>query len=681
MKSTLYILVLLVAINLNGQQPTTPVIDSLRHEMAKANHDTTRINYLSTIVFEMAYEDADEAIRIGHEGYRLAKKIKWEKGIAMMANQISVAHYMSSNYDSAIYYVKISGAMDSTLSDMDGYQKCMHNLGTMYSAKGDFENSKLYFEKALGLAIKANDSLDIADVYNNIATIYSNQGDVVKMLDYDLKSLRIMEKLGDTQGMCRSYNNVAYDYMDLKDYKEAMMYAEKALALAIRHNDKSQTGNCYLTIGTVASKQGDYKKAYVNLDQAITMLEEVGQLNLVADAYNNYASTLAMENKLSEANTWLEKALNISVEIGDDYQAMYYRHQLGSNAVSQKQYSKAILYFEEALPVARADSALKDLEIIYSGMQKANAGLGRYDEAYKYTLLYNTVHDSLNSEGSSKQLSLIRTEFETEKKQHQIDLLNKDNELQIKEISKQKLIRNSTIAGLGFLAIFLGIVFVQKRRISKEKDRSENLLLNILPYETAQELKEKGSADAKLFDEVTVLFTDFKGFTMVAEKLTPTELVAEIHHCFKAFDEIMAEHNIEKIKTIGDAYMAAGGLPVKNKTNASDVIEAAFKIQKFMLNYKTQREAEGKSIFEIRIGIHTGPVVAGIVGIKKFQYDIWGDTVNTASRMESSGEQGKVNISGATYELVMDSYTCTYRGKIQAKNKGEIDMYFVEGRV
>ncbi len=220
-------------------------------------------------------------------------------------------------------------------------------------------------------------------------------------------------------------------------------------------------------------------------------------------------------------------------------------------------------------------------------------------------------------------------------------------------------------------------VLVRTAELREEKKKSDDLLLNILPAETAEELKKSGTTKAKDFSEVTVMFTDFKNFTAMSEKLTAQELVNEINYCYSAFDNIITKHGIEKIKTIGDSYMCAGGLPVANKTNSVDTVTAAIEIRDFMLNEKLKREKEGKPFFEIRIGCNTGPVVAGIVGVKKFAYDIWGDTVNIASRMESSGEAGKINISGSTYELVKDKFTCTHRGKIEAKNKGMIDMYFV----
>jgi ligand-binding sensor domain-containing protein/class 3 adenylate cyclase/predicted metal-dependent HD superfamily phosphohydrolase len=220
---------------------------------------------------------------------------------------------------------------------------------------------------------------------------------------------------------------------------------------------------------------------------------------------------------------------------------------------------------------------------------------------------------------------------------------------------------------------------IQKELIEKEKHKAEKLLLNILPQETADELITKGKASPRHYRMATVMFCDFKGFTKIAERLEPQELVDELDRCFNAFDDIMEKYNVEKIKTSGDAYMAAGGVPIRNKTNPIDMVLAAMEVQEFMAQHKKERLAEGRLAWELRIGIHTGEVIAGVVGKKKFAYDIWGDTVNTAARMESSSETTKINISGSTFRYVNKYFQLDYRGKIAAKNKGEIDMYFVSG--
>jgi len=210
-----------------------------------------------------------------------------------------------------------------------------------------------------------------------------------------------------------------------------------------------------------------------------------------------------------------------------------------------------------------------------------------------------------------------------------------------------------------------------------EKNKSDSLLNNILPEEVANELKSFGKSYARKHADVTVLFADIHGFTAIAEKLSPELLVNELDECFRAFDLIVEKYGLEKIKTIGDAYMAASGLPVADPDHALNAVRTAFDMQRFMQGFKISKQVQNLPVFEIRIGIHSGPVIAGVVGAKKFAYDIWGDTVNLASRMENSGEAGKINISGATYALVKDHFSCEYRGKMQAKNKGEVDMYFV----
>jgi class 3 adenylate cyclase len=209
-------------------------------------------------------------------------------------------------------------------------------------------------------------------------------------------------------------------------------------------------------------------------------------------------------------------------------------------------------------------------------------------------------------------------------------------------------------------------------------EKTEALLANVLPKNTADELMAKGKATKTKYNFVTVLFSDIQGFTQIAEEMNPEVLIDELDKFFFHFDSVVEKYRIEKIKTIGDAYMCAGGIPEKNRTNPVEVILAALEMQEYMKNLKEASLIQGMKYWDIRIGIHTGTVIAGVVGHKKLSYDIWGDTVNIASRMESSGEAGKINISGATYEFVKDFFICEYRGRMPVKYKGELDMYFVK---
>ena len=217
-------------------------------------------------------------------------------------------------------------------------------------------------------------------------------------------------------------------------------------------------------------------------------------------------------------------------------------------------------------------------------------------------------------------------------------------------------------------------------QLEAEKSKSDQLLLNILPEEIAGELKRFGKSYARKHNQVSVLFADIKGFTTITETMAADELITQLDESFRGFDRILEKYGIEKIKTIGDCYMCACGLPTDVENNAVIAVNAALDMQEFMTGFNTTKRIQNLPVFEIRIGIHTGPVIAGVVGIRKFAYDIWGDTVNLASQMEHHSLPGKINISENTFSLINGFFNCTSRGKIEAKSKGEIEMFFVEGK-
>jgi class 3 adenylate cyclase len=288
------------------------------------------------------------------------------------------------------------------------------------------------------------------------------------------------------------------------------------------------------------------------------------------------------------------------------------------------------------------------------------------------------AYEALNNDDKEEYYRTLASKYTNAEK----DLEEKSLQL----AQQQKMVLIASIMAVFFLVLSGGAYLAkqkiskQKGLIQKEKEKSETLLLSILPKPIADELKSNGSVKPQYYANATVVFTDFKGFTNIAEQMSPTELVKELDVCFSAFDKIAEKHNMERIKTIGDAYMCVGGVPLSNDTHPKDAVMAAIEMQEFMEKTKKERMAKDKPYFELRVGIHTGKLVAGVIGTKKFAYDIWGDTVNIAARMESSGEAGKINISKSTYEKVKKFFDCEYRGKIAAKNKGEIDMYFVIGK-
>jgi len=278
----------------------------------------------------------------------------------------------------------------------------------------------------------------------------------------------------------------------------------------------------------------------------------------------------------------------------------------------------------------------------------------------------------------------LQFNFDIQKKQAQVDLLTKDKIVKDLQLKRQNVAKNILIAGLAIAFIFASVLYRNYRnkiKVNKILDRQnaeiESLILNILPREVAEELQKTGNATPKYYEKASVLFTDFKSFSALADTMTPQDVVSELNECFVAFDEIIERNNLEKIKTIGDAYMCAGGIPTEDDNHPINMVRASLQIQEFIRNRNAKRLSLNQPPWDIRVGINTGPLVAGVVGRKKYAYDIWGGTVNVASRLESNGEPGQVNISAATYQLVKDIYPCTYRGKIYAKNIGEIDMYFV----
>ena len=535
------------------------------------------------------------------------------------------------------------------------------------------------------------------DILEQQGIAYSHLGDVEAELELALQNLKIAEGHGSPPELSMALEKLGTLLLLQGQREEARPYLRRALAIAEEANNTYRLALEYGNIGTaIGGTDPDsmlwYYKRSLEVMQRPDMQDREGAMGWML---NNIGEVLEERGQLDSARKCYERSLALRRSI-DHRLGQYLVHgSLAELLLKMDRPREALVHADEGIRIAEANGFHMDLDNNFRVRSEVLAQLGRFSEAYQDHLRYVQERDSVENERNTKQVVQQTMRYEYGRKQL-ADSLAHQAELAVKaeEVRRQKVVRNGFMGGFALVALFAAVFFVQRNRISKARKRSDELLLNILPEEVAEELKARGEAEAKHFDSATILFTDFKGFTQLSERVTPNELVAELNACFKVFDGIMEKYRIEKIKTIGDAYMAAGGLPDPKHGSPADVIRAALEMQDFMRKHKAEREAAGRPFFEMRVGIHSGPVVAGIVGVKKFQYDIWGDTVNTAARMESSGEVGLVNISEATYRLLVEgcsssddpptnneqpgtTFTFTPRGKVQAKGKGELEMYFV----
>ena len=629
-----------------------PQIERLKNYIEKSKNDSTKVDTLVELSKQYSIKSPDGAIHFANDAKDLAEKINYSRGVAKALKSIGNAYYYKGKFVESITFWQQALNIFDSLGDKQGVANIQSNLAGIYSTQGEDTKANEFFFSALKIAEEIHDTLRIATTLNNIAVVYQRKKKTQdKTKEFYLRALTFEAGLKDpldyadlfgstTAGLGQYY--FEKDSGDLRSnpaaLDTALMYSEQSLEVRKGTQDESYVLN---QLGLIYKVKKDYEKAINYQKQAVEIAKNFESIDDIATSL------------LGLAQTYLK--------IGET--------------------KLAIQTFKEAERISDETKAIYSLKDIYEGQAQIYARLHDYSNAYKYQYLLLGIKDTIYNIDADKKLQDTQFIFEIEKQEGKINLLTKDAQIQEQELKRQKLVRNSFIGGFAVVLFFAGIFFNQRNKISKEKKRSDELLLNILPSETAEELKSTGTAKAKSFDLVTVMFTDFKNFTQASEKLSPEELVKEINNCYSEFDTIITRYGIEKIKTIGDSYMCAGGLPVTNSTHPEDIVNAGLEMQQFIEKNKAERISKGQPFFDLRLGIHTGPVVAGIVGIKKFAYDIWGDTVNTASRMESSGEIGKVNISGTTYELIKDKFNCTYRGKIEAKNKGQIDMYFVDGNI
>jgi adenylate cyclase len=662
-------------------------LDSLNKVLAYHPADTTRVQALiEGFATEYYLSDPDKAISYCEEARQLSEKLSYKKGSSMAYGWLAFLHEQQGDIQKALNYNFRSLKVLREIGKKKEEAAILNNIAAIYKDQGKIEEALSYNWQSLKIKREINDQVGIAASYNNIGFIYQHQGNVKEALEYYFRGLRLQENLKDLDGVATSWHNIGVVYEEQGHYKEALKNLQKSLSLRELLKDKYGEAYSLNGIGNLLEKQGKLGQALEHYQQALQLRQELKDQQGVAYSHRNIGVIYERQHQPELALRYFQQSLQGFREVGDKRGIATVLNKISRIYEGQGKTEQAGTLARESLSLANKlgyPAEIRDAAEVLSGIYREQ---GQWQNALQMKDLFVQMRDSVQNIANRKVSLQQQFQYEFDKKEAVLKAEQARKDALAQEvITLHQLERNASIIGGILLLVFLGLLYHRFRYVSRtkqiiqrERDRSDQLLLNILPAETAEELKQFGEAQAHQYEVVTVLFADIKNFTKLAESLSPREVVSTLHEYFQGFDQIVGAYGLEKIKTIGDAYLCAGGLSDTAPVHPVQVVRAAMEMQKMAQRLMVQRSREGLPFFELRMGIHTGPVVAGVVGIKKFAYDIWGDTVNTAARMEQSGVPGRINISGATYELVKEFFVCSFRGRIEAKNKGELEMYFVE---
>lgn len=694
--------------------------DSLLYAVRQSAADTHKVVLLNDLAWELKVDQPDKARIYLQEALNLGLELHFKKGIGQTYNYRGVLEAIHNNYSAAVDDYQAALNIRRELNDQKGVASLFNNIGNAQVDLGDYLAALDNFQQSLVIRETLQDTGRVARLYYNISLAHEALGTYPEALDYALRYLNYAQRSTQTEAIARAYNQIGNIKAELGRTEEALENYEAALTLYQQLEDDRLLANAYLNIGNTKDdlaedfhKKGDYGAAEVLFNEALDYLNRslalrqvMGDTLAMAECYNNFGYVyknmgsysndlgLAKDAKTNwqTALDYLYKSLAIREKTEDIKGIIETYNGIGDVKRRQKNYPAAIRYTKRYLDLAKATNDSKYEQNAYEDLAKIYAAKKQYAAAYRYRQLYDELRYQRLDEERAKDNQRREVMFSDRQKQYQLEQQEQELKVQAAELREAKVLQYSFLAGAIGLLLVLSSLFYNYRLknranqklaeknsiIEAERQRSEDLLLNILPAAVAEELKQTGKAQARHYESATVLFTDFQSFTKIAEVLSAEELVAELDECFRAFDAITSRYGIEKIKTIGDSYMCVSGLPTANDKHALDIVHAALDIRAYLRRRAKDRKIAGKIPFAVRIGVHTGSVVAGIVGSKKFAYDIWGDTVNIAARMEEAGEVDKINISKTTYKAVKPYFRCQYRGQIEVKNKEAMEMYYVE---
>jgi class 3 adenylate cyclase len=640
--------------------------------------------------------DNEKVINYSNQALILSRKEKDKKQEATALQYLGNSQENLNNLTKALEYHEMSLQLREEIQDTIGTGKTLNFIGLIHYNWGNYEKALIYYQKSLKVKESLDDKKGMAIILNNIGNVYMKWGKFNIAIDNFQKSLKIFEKIEFKPGVASCYNNIAMVHENYSNFNKALEFYNKGMAIQEESQDIEGIANSLNNIGNVYSKiagnakdqklqKENYIKSVDYYTKALERRKEINDKVGIASSLNNIGTSYLLNFKdYKLALNYFEQAMKINEEINNQYDMVVNLLAITKCNIGLKEYAKAKMFLQRGLEIALRNQIKEFVMQNYETYSDLCEKTGDFKSALSYYKLFKLEGDSIYTAESQKVVTEMQAKYETEKKEQQLKLSNAEVAKKEIENKKQRIIIYGVFGGLGLVIILIIQVFMSLQRkkrdnkiIQLEKEKSEALLLNTLPASVVTELKETGKTVPESFENVSVYFSDICSFTDISAKLEPHITISELNDLFTAFDDIMIKHHCERIKTIGDAYMAVCGMPEKDENHAINIVRAAIEIRKFL----EERAATHEIKWRVRIGISSGKVTGGVVGVRKYLYDVFGDTVNTASRMESNSEPMKINTTEFTYNLIKDKFVCLSRGAVEVKGKGVMNMYFIEKEI
>jgi class 3 adenylate cyclase len=636
------------------------------------NTTQQRINRLNTEAWELRETNAQKSLELAEEARKISEKESFSKGLAESLRTYAYQQTRKNNFAEGNAAAKQALELFQKQKNKQGQSHAILSLGLAAMKTGNFKESASLSKKGLDIARELNNKNEQANWQKSLGLAYMYLGDEKESLNALLQAVSLAQEVENKANEAEALGFIGMVYEQrLSDYPNAQKYYARACAVNQSANFKRGEAVALNNLGLVFERQKDFKTALEQYQLSLALTREIGYPLLEATILNNIANIEVEQNRLAEAIESHRQALKLRREASNKLGEVNSLNNLSEVEYRLGHYDEAKDYAMQGLNLARSIEDI--IEEVESLLKLAKLYTDKKYNGYKLTSAIEVLTQALEA---AKKDDVPDSLYRVHEELARVYELNGDSAKALEHHKafhdiQGKVFNNEKDRNLKSMQIAH-----QVEQIQREQELTEQLLMNVLPPSIAKRLRTEEKTIADKFSEATILFADIVGFTKLSAKIGAEKLVGMLNQIFTAFDGLAGKHNLEKIKTIGDCYMVVGGLPIQNKTHCEDVAAMALG----MLGELEKFNKKNKTALKIRIGINTGQVVAGVIGKKKFIYDLWGDAVNTASRMESHGEPSKIHVTEAVYEKINKSYKFKSRGKIEVKGKGVMETFFLLGK-